>query len=248
MDRNPITKHSEASILIHNKYINRKINHVFSNRLGIAYNTQIKTLHQEHRSAHHTPYIYIKLLNNYRELTSSPTVTYTSKTLNKQLLRLGVKYHCLVLPTQYLYNHVRHIKFNKYLQKPDKDFPFPPPWHRHTHQTNFIDESDMEDMDVTLSTSCNNPSSGFRFSLPNRFILETENTSTLTPNEPVASTSIFSSSPSPPVQNDLPEIPKLAQHERLILERRAKKAQKKLEKRQQQLKEIQQEQRERTQR
>ncbi|RIA82566.1 hypothetical protein C1645_835160 [Glomus cerebriforme] len=86
-DRPSNLKHADAAKAIHDKYKTRSINHVVNNRLGISYNTQIKVLHNEHHSSHHTPYIYTKLFRDYRIVTSSSSTAYTKSTLSKQEIR-----------------------------------------------------------------------------------------------------------------------------------------------------------------
>ncbi|RIA82066.1 hypothetical protein C1645_835965 [Glomus cerebriforme] len=66
---------------------------------------------------------------------------------NPYLLRhLGIKHHCLLLNRQHVYNHIRHIKFNKFLHKPNSLFPLPPQWNRNTHRNKFIQDSELIDI------------------------------------------------------------------------------------------------------
>ncbi|RIA96297.1 hypothetical protein C1645_872167 [Glomus cerebriforme] len=155
--------------------------------MGISYTSQIKVLHKEHPLTHNSPYVYTKRLANYKEITSSPSTSYTNPTLVQQqtrrnrvinrmfrsdnlpliarsnphvLRQLGLKHHRLVTCPQYMYNHIRHIKLHKFLQKPEKLFPLPQPRSRHTHRIKPMQEIELELVDITNSTS---PDTTFSF-------------------------------------------------------------------------------------
>ncbi|RIA88978.1 hypothetical protein C1645_825471 [Glomus cerebriforme] len=181
-DQPPHLKHAAAATLTYNKRNNAVSNQVFSNRLCISYNTQIKLLDKNRMSTHHTPYIYSKKYYNYHINVSSPSTKYSNATLKRQEIRrerllkrllnrenlpqdakhipyifnsVGRKYHFLLSPQQFMFNHIRHIKFNKFLHKPSKLFPLPREWSRHTHRPRDRPKIELEE--IFLSEEDNTP-------------------------------------------------------------------------------------------
>ncbi|RIA87781.1 hypothetical protein C1645_739871 [Glomus cerebriforme] len=164
----------------------------------------------------------IHILQSLNRLLDSDNLSNTDRTNPYILRHLGIKYHCLLLNQQYLYNHIRHIKYNKFkfLQKPNLHFPLPPPWDRYTHRVKLMRESDLEDItDAIVSFPTNN--SPFIRSVPklDHLLLDIDTTS-ITP----------SNSTTTHMTDNITSIPYIDPSVLQREERRAKKTQEKCKK------------------
>ncbi|RIA89930.1 hypothetical protein C1645_738273 [Glomus cerebriforme] len=163
-DQSLHSKHAIAVISTYNKYCSATPNHVYSNRLGTSYNTQIILINKQWAFSHDVPFVYQKKYFNYHTTSSSPSCTYSTRTLKRQLSRhnqlfrrlfnqesfphnfihipelvtsVGRKYHYVLDPQHSSYHFIKHIKFKKFFQKPSKLFPLPRAWSRYTHIPGF---------------------------------------------------------------------------------------------------------------
>ncbi|RIA83598.1 hypothetical protein C1645_809136 [Glomus cerebriforme] len=159
-DQSPHSKHAAAATLTYQKYCSATVNHIYNNRLGTSYNTQITLINKQWASSHNVPFTYQKKYFNYHVTTSSPSCTYSTRTLKHQLSRrnrlirhlfnrenlsydsthipglvtsIGHKYHYILDSQHSSYHFIKHIKFKKFLQKSSKLFPLPRAWSYHTH-------------------------------------------------------------------------------------------------------------------
>ncbi|RIA85900.1 hypothetical protein C1645_830129 [Glomus cerebriforme] len=86
-DLQPSQKHAAAATRIYTKSLNAITNTVYSNRLGISYNTQLTVRRKDHPKAPDNTFVYTKKLSNYNINVSSPSYPYNSSTLKKQTTR-----------------------------------------------------------------------------------------------------------------------------------------------------------------
>ncbi|RIA90836.1 hypothetical protein C1645_822836, partial [Glomus cerebriforme] len=227
-DLHPSQKHAAAATRIYTKSLNADTNKVYSNRLGISYNTQLTVRRKNHPKAPDNTFVYTKKLFNYNVNVSSPSYPYNPSTLKKQLKRRNRLTRLLMAQEDI---PVSAVNLPQLLNL----FPLPYSWHRNIRHKQLTDPIEFEEIilsDQDLKSTWLGPSTSSQLS-----------TTPLKTGSSQNETTYFDSfrNPIPPVQMPLPLPPALdSKYQRPLnpmyqrqLEIRAKKKAQKEQRRQQ---------------
>ncbi|RIA80529.1 hypothetical protein C1645_866605 [Glomus cerebriforme] len=105
-DLQPSQKHAAAVTRTYTKSLNAETNTVYSNRLGISYNTQLTVRRKDHPKAPDNTFVYTKKLFNYNVNVSSRSYPYSPSTLKKQTTRRERLLRKLIVYQQLVYRNL----------------------------------------------------------------------------------------------------------------------------------------------
>ncbi|RIA82447.1 hypothetical protein C1645_835352 [Glomus cerebriforme] len=201
-DLQPSQKHVAAATRIYTKSLNAVTNTVYSNRLGISYNTQLTVRRKDHPKAPD---------NTFEDIPVSAVSI-------PQLIKfVDTKRHHLIDRQHYIHKHIRHINFSKFCYKPNSLFPLPYSWHhkiRRFQPTDLIKFEEIFLSDEDLNSTWLGPSSSSQSSNIPLNVSSSHN----------ETTSIDSfRNPTPPIERLFPSPPVLNPMHQRQLEIRAKK-------------------------
>ncbi|RIA82915.1 hypothetical protein C1645_834626 [Glomus cerebriforme] len=122
-DQSPHSKHAVAVTLTYNKYCLVTSNHIYSNRLGTSYNTQITLTNKQWAFSHDMPFVYQKKV--WSHYTHIPGFNSTTKLENRPEIKLVLQDPYPDSPITKVTTHISDPLINDTVNPQELDTPSP---------------------------------------------------------------------------------------------------------------------------